>query len=109
MRRLDVDEQVYASEALTGDRNRALAYLIRSAGPLPVDPVAAVETYFRQCAVRVTALDLAAMAATLANGGVHPVTGDAVVPEPVAAHVLAVMATCGMYNASGDWLLRVGL
>ncbi|MFG2675360.1 glutaminase A [Streptomyces sp. NPDC048445] len=108
-RRLDVDEQVYASEALTGDRNRALAYLIRSAGPLPVDPVAAVETYFRQCAVRVTALDLAAMAATLANGGVHPVTGDAVVPEPVAAHVLAVMATCGMYNASGDWLLRVGL
>ncbi|MFJ1898927.1 glutaminase A [Streptomyces sp. NPDC088115] len=108
-RPLDVDEQVYASEALTGDRNRALAYLIRSAGPLPVDPVAAVETYFRQCAVRVTALDLAAMAATLANGGVHPVTGDAVVPEPVAAHVLAVMATCGMYNASGDWLLRVGL
>ncbi|MEV0787301.1 glutaminase A [Streptomyces sp. NPDC050423] len=108
-RRLDVDEQVYASEALTGDRNRALAYLIRSAGPLPVDPVAAVETYFRQCSVRVTALDLAAMAATLANGGVNPVTGDAVVPEPVAAHVLAVMATCGMYDASGDWLLRVGL
>ncbi|MFG2594759.1 glutaminase A [Streptomyces sp. NPDC048462] len=108
-RPLDVDEQVYASEALTGDRNRALAYLIRSAGPLPVDPVAAVETYFRQCAVRVTALDLAAMAATLANGGVNPITGDAVVPEPVAAHVLAVMATCGMYDASGDWLLRVGL
>ncbi|MFD7721089.1 glutaminase A [Streptomyces sp. NPDC059814] len=108
-RRLDVDEQVYASEAVTGDRNRALAYLIRSAGPLPVDPVAAVETYFRQCSVRVTALDLAAMAATLANGGVNPVTGDAVVPEPVAAHVLAVMATCGMYDASGDWLLRVGL
>ncbi|MFF1921812.1 glutaminase A [Streptomyces sp. NPDC058221] len=108
-RRLDVDEQVYASEALTGDRNRALAYLVRSAGPLPVDPVAAVETYFRQCAVRVTALDLAAMAATLANGGVNPLTGDAVVPEPVAAHVLAVMATCGMYDVSGDWLLRVGL
>ncbi|MEU9314714.1 glutaminase A [Streptomyces sp. NPDC048295] len=108
-RRLDVDEQVYASEAATGDRNRALAYLIRSTGPLPVDPVAAVETYFRQCAVRVTALDLAAMAATLAHGGVNPLTGDAVVPEPVAAQVLAVMATCGMYDASGDWLLRVGL
>ncbi|MFJ2912656.1 glutaminase A [Streptomyces sp. NPDC087228] len=108
-RRLDVDEQVYASEALTGDRNRALAYLIRSAGPLPVDPVAAVETYFRQCAVRVTTLDLAAMAATLAHGGVNPLTGDAVVPEPVAAQVLAVMATCGMYDTSGDWLLRVGL
>lgn len=108
-RRLDVDEEVYASEAATGDRNRALAYLIRSTGPLPVDPVAAVETYFRQCAVRVTALDLAAMAATLAHGGVNPLTGDRVVPEPVAAQVLAVMATCGMYDASGDWLLRVGL
>lgn len=108
-RRLDVDEQAYASESVTGDRNRALAYLIRSTGPLPVDPVAAVETYFRQCSVRVTALDLAAMAATLANGGVNPLTGDTVVPESVAAQVLAVMATCGMYDASGDWLLRVGL
>nr|WSW70987.1 glutaminase A [Streptomyces sp. NBC_00995] len=108
-RRLDVDEEVYASESATGDRNRALAYLIRSTGPLPVDPVAAVETYFRQCSVRVTALDLAAMAATLANGGVNPLTGDRVVAEPVAAQVLAVMATCGMYDASGDWLLRVGL
>ncbi|MGW0936539.1 glutaminase A [Streptomyces sp. NPDC002666] len=108
-RRLDVDEEVYASEAATGDRNRALAYLIRSTGPLPVDPVAAVETYFRQCSVRVTALDLAAMAATLAHGGVNPLTGDRVVAEPVAAQVLAVMATCGMYDASGDWLLRVGL
>lgn len=108
-RPLDVDERVYASEVVTGDRNRALAYLIRSNGPLPMDPVAAVETYFRQCSVRVTALDLAAMAATLANGGVNPLTGDTVVPEPVAAQVLAVMATCGMYDASGDWLLRVGL
>ncbi|WP_326734275.1 glutaminase A [Streptomyces sp. NBC_01022] len=108
-RRLDVDEEVYASEAATGDRNRALAYLIRSTGPLPMDPVAAVETYFRQCAVRVTALDLAAMAATLAHGGVNPLTGDTVVSEPVAAQVLAVMATCGMYDSSGDWLLRVGL
>ncbi|MCX5345638.1 glutaminase A [Streptomyces atratus] len=108
-RQLDVDEQVYASEAVTGDRNRALAYLIRSAGHLPVDPVAAVETYFRQCAVRVTTLDLAAMAATLAHGGVNPLTGVEVVPEPVAAQVLAVMATCGMYDVSGDWLLRVGL
>ncbi|MFI6858516.1 glutaminase A [Streptomyces sp. NPDC050421] len=108
-RKLDVDEEVYASEAATGDRNRALAYLVRSTGPLPMDPVAAVETYFRQCAVRVTALDLAAMAATLAHGGVNPLTGNRVVAEPVAAQVLAVMATCGMYDASGDWLLRVGL
>ena len=108
-RRLDVDEAVYRSELATGDRNRALAYLARSAGTLPVDPTEAVETYFRQCAVRATTRDLAVMAATLANGGVNPVTGDAVVPEPVAVQTLAVLATCGMYDASGDWLVRVGL
>ncbi|WEH43370.1 glutaminase A [Streptomyces sp. AM 2-1-1] len=108
-RPLDVDEAVYRSESVTGDRNRALAYLIRSAGRLPVDPVTATQTYFRQCAVRVNAVDLAVMAATLAHGGENPVTGDRVVSEEVAAQVLAVMATCGMYDASGEWLLRVGL
>ncbi|MEU1091391.1 glutaminase A, partial [Streptomyces sp. NPDC005892] len=108
-RALDVDEAVYRSESATGDRNRALAYLVRSAGQLPVDPITATETYFRQCSVRVTAVDLAVMAATLAHGGVNPVTEDRVVSEEVAAQVLAVMATCGMYDASGEWLLRVGL
>ncbi|MFE9851506.1 glutaminase A [Streptomyces sp. NPDC005576] len=108
-RALDVDEAVYRSESATGDRNRALAYLVRSAGQLPVDPITATETYFRQCSVRVTAVDLAVMAATLAHGGVNPVTEDRVVSEEVAAQVLAVIATCGMYDASGEWLLRVGL
>ncbi|MET4920829.1 glutaminase A [Streptomyces sp. PSRA5] len=107
-RRLDVDERVRASESETGDRNRALSYLMRGAGSLPGDPNG-VETYFGQCSVRVTTADLAVMAATLANGGVNPSTGETVVPEPVAVQVLAVMASCGMYNASGDWLLRVGL
>lgn len=81
-RRLDVDEEVYVSEAATGDRNRALAYLIRSTGTLHVDPVAAVDTYFRQCSVRVTAVDLAVMAATLAHGGVNPITSESVVSRP---------------------------
>ncbi|MFC1410095.1 glutaminase A [Streptacidiphilus sp. N1-12] len=108
-RPLDVDEEVYRSEAETGDRNRALAHLMRGTGALRGDPAEAVETYFRQCAVRATVADLAVMAATLANGGVNPVTGEAVVPEPVAVAVLAVMATCGMYDAAGEWMLRVGL
>lgn len=108
-RELDVDEEVFDSESMTGDRNRALAYLIRSTGTMPVDPVLAVDRYFRQCAVRVTAVDLATMAATLAYGGVNPVTGEKVVSDEVAARVLAVMATCGMYDGSGEWLLRVGL
>ncbi|WP_406349059.1 glutaminase A [Streptomyces sp. NBC_00144] len=106
--RLDVDETVHASEAETGDRNRALAYLMSSLGALP-GPPSVVDTYFRQCAVRVTTGDLAVMAATLGNGGVNPVTGETVVSETVACQVLAVMASCGMYDASGAWLLRVGL
>lgn len=107
-RRLDVDEAVHASEAETGDRNRALAYLMSSLGALP-GPPSVVDTYFRQCAVRVTTGDLAVMASTLANAGVNPVTGETVVSETVACQVLAVMASCGMYDASGAWLLRVGL
>jgi glutaminase len=108
-RELDVDEQVYESERATGDRNRALAYLMRSAGTLPGAVEPTIDTYFRQCAVRVSTADLAMMAATLANGGAHPVTAEQVVPEPVAVQVLAVMATCGMYDVAGDWLVRVGL
>ncbi|MGY3337277.1 glutaminase [Streptomyces filamentosus] len=106
---LDVDEEVYASEAATGDRNRALAYLMHSAGSLRADPEETADTYFRQCSVRVTAVDLAVMAATLANGGRNPVTGVQVVPEPHVVRTLSVMATCGMYDGAGAWLLNVGL
>jgi glutaminase len=108
-RPLGVDAATYASERETGDRNRALGYLMRAAGSLtePVDE--AVDTYFRQCSVLVTVVDIATMAATLANAGTNPRTGVQVVGEREAAHVLAVMATCGMYDYSGEWLLRAGL
>ncbi|GAA4202314.1 glutaminase A [Actinocatenispora rupis] len=108
-RDLDIDPEVYASEAATGDRNRALAYLMKAADALPGEVDDSVDTYFRQCSIRATASDLAVMAATLGNGGVNPVTGVRVVAEPVAVAVLSVLATCGMYDASGDWLVRVGL
>jgi glutaminase len=108
-RTLTVDEAVYRSEHDTGDRNRALAHLMRAAGSLTVPVEDAVDVYFRQCSVLVTAADLAVMAATLANGGVNPRTGDRVMDQPVAEQVLTVMATCGMYDFSGEWLYRVGL
>ncbi|MEU8887393.1 glutaminase A [Streptomyces sp. NPDC048442] len=108
-RRLDYDEDVYASESESGDRNRALAYLMRSAGSLDDDPHSVTDTYFRQCSVRVTAADLAVMAATLAKGGLNPVTGERVVTQDVAVRTLAIMATCGMYDGAGQWLLNVGL
>jgi glutaminase len=106
---LDVDDAVYRSELETGDRNRALAYLMRSAGALrmPVDD--AVEIYFRQCAVLVDTHDVAVMAATLANHGVNPLTGVHVVGVDAARCALAQMATAGMYDHAGEWMLQVGL
>ncbi len=104
-----IDESVYSSESQTGDRNRALAYLLKSHGVVSGSVHDAVETYFRQCSVLVTVRDLAVMAGTLAFGGVNPVTGDRVVGERVARDVTSIMASCGMYDFSGEWLLRVGL
>jgi glutaminase len=108
-RDLGVDEDVYASERDTGDRNRAIAYLMRSAGLLDHDVDDQVEMYFRQCSIVVTARDLAIMAATLANAGTNPTTGEQVIPRHVVAPVLTVMSTCGMYDYAGEWLYRVGM
>lgn len=108
-RELTVDDEVLASEEETGDRNRALAYLMRGAGSLSMSVADALAIYFAQCSVSVTSDDLAMMAATLANGGVNPSTGTRVVPLDVVAPTLSVMATCGMYDAAGTWLFNVGL
>ena len=108
-RTLGVDEAVFRSEHDTGDRNRALAFLARSTGVLGSDVEAATSLYFRQCSILVTGRDLSVMAATLANNGVNPITGETVMHEDVARTTLAVMAMCGMYNSSGEWMVRVGL
>lgn len=108
-RDLTIDRDVAASEAATGDRNRALAYLMHGAGSLSSTVDDALEVYVAQCSVLVTVDDLALMATTLANGGVNPVTGQQVVPGEVVGPVLSVMAMCGMYDAAGTWLVNVGL
>jgi glutaminase len=108
-RQLRVDESVYLSESTTGDRNRALGHLMRSYGIVDAPVDTALETYFRQCSIAVTVRDLAVMASTLAFGGVNPVTHERVVGERVARDVLSIMSSCGMYDFSGEWLLRVGL
>lgn len=108
-RALTVDEEVYASEASTGHRNRAFGHLLRSYGLVRGEVSDVVDAYFRQCAVRVTVADLAVMAGTLAFGGKNPRTGERVVSESTARDVISVMTSCGMYDASGEWLLRVGL
>jgi glutaminase len=108
-RELTVDEDVARNEHLLGDRNHALAHLMRSEGTLRVGADEAVEVYARACAVLVDAEALAVMGATLACGGVNPVSGERVVSAEVARDVVSVMATCGVYDGSGRWMRRVGV
>ena len=108
-RRLEVDETVFASERATGDRNRALAYLMRSFGMVDGDVDETVDLYFRQCSLLVDCRDLAVMAATLANRGTNPVTGRRALDEECVESALSVMNTCGMYDFAGEWAYRVGL
>jgi glutaminase len=108
-RPLDIDEKIYGSESETGHRNRAIGWMLRNFEILADEPTPTLETYFRQCSILVTCRDLALIGATLANGGVNPVTGIRAIAEEYVDNVLSVMATCGMYDFSGEWLYRTGL
>ena len=107
-RPLELDEDVYRSEKATGNRNRAIAYMLTSFGVLD-DPDDVLDVYFRQCSLKVTSVDLARMAATLARGGINPQTGRRVTNPKVVQRTLSVMVTCGMYNGAGDWVSAVGM
>ena len=108
-RDLALDDEVHASEAATNQRNRGIAHLLDGYGRMYCDPDEATDVYTRQCSLLVSARDLAVMGATLADGGVNPVTGERVVGAATCRHVLAVLATAGLYERSGDWLYEVGL
>jgi glutaminase len=108
-RSLTVDEEVYESEATSNDRNRGIAHLLAGYGRLYCDPDVATDIYTRQCSLRVSARDLAVMGATLADGGVNPLTGERAIASETCRRVLPVLATAGLYERSGDWLYDVGL
>jgi glutaminase len=108
-RQLAVDEAVHASETATGNRNRAIAWLLRNYSVLGEDVDAVLDVYFRQCAILVTARDLAVMAGTLANRGINPVTRVEVVTPHTVARTLSVMTSSGMYDYAGEWIYRVGM
>jgi glutaminase len=108
-RRLDLDEAVYVSEAASNRRNQGTARLLESYDRMYFDPLEATDVYTKQCSLTVTVTDLAVMGATLADGGVNPITGERVVSAAVCARVLAVLATAGLYEHSGEWLYEVGL
>lgn len=108
-RPLALNDDVFASEMATNKRNRGIAALLDSYGKLGCPPDEALDCYTRQCALDVTVDDVAVMAATLANGGVNPRTGESVVPAAIVKRALAVLAVAGLYEQSGDWLFDIGL
>jgi glutaminase len=108
-RPLSVDANTAASERATGHRNRAIAHLLRGAGSLGPDVEASLGLYFDQCSVSVDCRDLGVIAATLANGGRNPIDGRVAMSTSTVRHVLAVMASCGMYDGAGRWMVSVGL
>ncbi len=108
-RQLSMDGEVYRSEAETNTRNEAIAKLLKSYGRIAGDSSGIVDIYTRQCSLRVSARDLAIMGATLADGGVNPVTKQRVISPIVCRDTLAVLATSGLYERSGEWMFEIGL
>ncbi len=108
-REVEIDGAVFTSERESGHRNRAIAHLLRNFGSLSPRIDETLDLYFQQCSIRVTSRDLATMAATLANGGVNPLTGETAIAAEHVRHVLSVMLSCGMYDSAGRWAFEVGL
>lgn len=108
-RKLGLNDGVFQSEKATGHRNRAIAWMMLNAGMITGQPDEVLDVYFSQCSIEVTCRDLAMMAATLASGGVQPLTGERVLPGAAVRDVISVMNSCGMYNYAGQWSFEVGL
>jgi glutaminase len=108
-RELSLNEEVYRSASETNERNRAIAAVLARFDRIYGEPAEAIDLYTRQCSLNVTARDLGVMGATLADGGVNPLTQERVIDPATCRHTLAVMTTAGLYETSGDWLYDVGL
>jgi glutaminase len=107
--KLAVNEEVYRAESGSNEHNRGIAELLRSYGRIYADPLETCDIYTRQCAIAVTARQLAVMGATLANGGVNPVTKSRVIDSRHVPRLLAVMMMAGLYNEAGEWAWNAGL
>ncbi|CAH2212302.1 glutaminase A [Tepidibacter aestuarii] len=107
--KLSINEEVYMSEKLTGDRNRAMAYFLKSEGVLTENVEDVLDLYFKQCSIEITVRDLARIGVNLASHGVDILTGKRLIDEEVSKIVKTFMVTCGMYDASGEYAINVGI
>ncbi len=106
---IHIDMSVFTSERTTGNRNRAMAYLMLNFGMIDQRVDENLDLYFQQCSLMVNCQDLAVMAATLANHGVNPITAETAISPGYIKDMLSVMYTCGMYNFAGEWAYKVGI
>jgi glutaminase len=108
-RELSIDAAVYESEKETGHRNRAIGHMLRNFNILSEDPDIALDLYFQQCSISVDSRDLSLMAATLANGGVNPLTKERAIRDEFLENIMTIMTTCGMYDYAGEWMYWIGI
>lgn len=108
-RQVYVDNGVFMSERSTGHRNRAIGHLMLNFGMMRNRVEESLELYFQQCSILVNCQDLAVMGATLANGGVNPITGERAIDRAYVKDLLSIMLSCGMYDFAGEWAYRVGI
>ncbi len=106
---MDILESVYLSEKATGNKNRALAYMLRAYGMVNDPAEDIIDCYFKACSIGVSCMDLARIAAVFAGHGLDPVTGQRLMDAEYARYVNATLATCGMYDGSGEFALKVGI
>jgi len=107
--KLNINEEIYLSEKNTGDRNRAMAYFMKDVGIIEGNVEDTLDVYFKQCSIEVNCVDVANMGLFLANRGIIPETGEIVTTEYNTTIVKTFMVTCGMYNASGEFAIKVGI
>ena len=106
---IGINEAVYRSEKAHGSKNRALAYLLKSYGLLEGDAEEVLDCYFRACSIQVNCRSLAHIGAVFANRGRAPVSEERIFPSAFARYVNAILVTCGMYDGSGEFAIRVGV
>ncbi|WP_352417989.1 glutaminase A [Proteiniborus sp.] len=107
--KLSINKEVYLSEKETGNRNRALAYFMKDVGIINGDVEDVLDVYFKQCSIEVDCIDIAKIGLFLAKNGVVLETSERIVEEKVAKTIKSFMVTCGMYNASGEFAINVGI
>jgi glutaminase len=108
-REVYIDNTVFMSERVTGHRNRAIGHLMLNFDMVGEKIQDSLELYFQQCSILINARDLAVIGATLANGGVNPLTGERAIEQRYVKYLLSIMHSCGMYDYAGEWAYRVGI